>query len=68
MRRVVGIALAVVLAFAVASCVRQVVLSPTPDGGDPDAILDGDGPPDAVPDAVTDGDGNGVLPDAAVGG
>ena len=60
--------LAIVLALAVAGCVRQVVLSPAPDAGDPDAdTLDGDGPPDAfIPDAPPDG--NGTLPDAAVTG
>jgi hypothetical protein len=56
-----------VLALALASCVRQVVLSPAPDAGGPDADHDGDVPPDAfTPDAPDDG--NGALPDAAVTG
>jgi len=64
MKRLVGI----VLALALAGCVRQVVLSPAPDGGGPDADHDGDVPPDAfTPDAAPD-DGNGTLPDAALTG
>jgi hypothetical protein len=63
MRRLV----AVLLALAFAGCVRQVVLSPAPDAGVPDADHDGDVPPDAfTPD--TPDDGNGTLPDAAVTG
>jgi hypothetical protein len=60
--------LAMVLALALAGCVRQVVLSPAPDAGDPDAdTLDADAPPDGfIPD--TPPDSNGTLPDAAVTG
>jgi hypothetical protein len=66
MRRLV----ALLLALAIAGCVRQVVLSPLPDAGVPDADADPDGdtPPDGgTPDAFVP-DGNGILPDAAVGG
>jgi hypothetical protein len=60
MRRIVGI----LLALALAGCVREVVLSPTPDAGVPDADNpDGDTPPDG-----TTLDTNGALPDAALGG